>query len=428
MPHISVNKLEPGMIAARELRSKNGRLVADKGVPLSREHIRALKIWGISKVHVQDGSNDQSTLEPESISKMDPETQNRAKRLIRPRFALNDLNHPAIREIFDLTKHNLAQALIDNPQLTPAPIKRTQTRVHGEILFGKQQPLSEVIGSQTLDFNSLGLQPMPDVILQLQEALTDPKCSAITMAEVVDLNSGLSNQLLNLFNSSFFGLPRKIDSIMEAVTILGANQFAMTVLAQTVRSMFKEIAPPSMNMKKFWRHSMACAVAARTLGKIKGGMNIERLFLAGLLHDIGRIILMDQFPELMRQARKNTEHGRKPLYVAEAETIGMSHAWAGGMLLAEWKFPLLLEQAVRYHHQPAHSLYHQEAAIVHTADVLVHAWAMEWENPECVPPLNHNSWETLHLEPAVLTSCIQQMEQFFAIGQTSRELPPHCDG
>ncbi|MFO7802145.1 MAG: HDOD domain-containing protein [Desulfovermiculus sp.] len=413
MPQISVNKLEPGMIPAKELRYKNGRLLADKGVPLSREHIRALKIWGVSKVSIRDEADDQSKLEPESISKLDPETQKRAKRLIRPRFVLNDLNHPAIQEIFDLSKHNLAQALTDDPQLTPAPIKRTQTRVHGEILFGKQQIEPEVIEPQTLDFNSLGLQPMPDVILQLQEALIDPKCSAITLAEIVDQNTGLSNRLLKLFNSSFFGLPRKIDSIMEAVTIMGTNQFTMIVLAQTFRSMFKEISPPSMDMKKFWRHSMACAVAARTLGKIKGGMNIERLFLAGLLHDIGRIILRDQFPELMRQAQKNTEQGRKPLHIAEAEIIGMSHAWAGGMLLAEWKFPILLEHAVRYHHQPSHSLHLVETAMVHIADVLVHAWAMDWKNPECVPPLNTNSWEALNLEPPVLSSCIHQMEHFF---------------
>ncbi len=428
MPHIKANKLEPGMIPARELRSKNGRLVAGKGVPLTREHIRALKIWGISKACIENDSDNQSIMEPESTPDLDPETQKLAKRLVRPRFALNDLNHPAIQEIFDLTKRHLARALTDNPQLTPASIKRTQTRVHGEILFGKQIPDPEPAEPQALDLTSLELQPMPEVILQLQEAVIDPKCSAMTLAEIVGQYSRLSNRLLQLFNNSFFGLPKKIDNILEAVTILGANQFVMTVLAQTVRSMFSEIAPPSMDMKKFWRHSMACAVAARTLGKIKGGMNIERLFLAGLLHDIGKVILMDQFPKLMRQARKNTEQGRKPLHVAEAECIGMSHGWAGGMLLAKWKFPILLEQAVRYHHQPFHSLYFLEAAMVHTADVLARAWDMEWESPECIPPLNHKSWEALHLEPEVLASCIQQMEHFFATGHIFKELPPHYDG
>lgn len=401
------------MIPAQELRYKNGRLLADKGVPLTGEHIRALKIWGISKVHIQNGSDDQPTLEPDSISEIDAQTLKRATRLTRPCFALNDLNHPAIQEMFDLTKYNLAQALTDNPQFTPVPVKRTQTRVHGEILFGKQQPESEFVEPQTLDLHSVALRPMPDVILKLQEALLDPKCSALRLADIVNENSGLANRLLKLMNTTFFGLPREIDNIFEAVTILGSNQFTMIVLAQTFRSIFKEISPPSLDMNKFWRHSMACAMAARIMGKIKGGINIERLFLAGLLHDIGKVILHDKFPQLMRQARKRTELGRKPLHIAEAETIGMDHADVGGMLLAEWKFPLLLEHAVRYHHQPSRSLHLVETAMVHTADVLVHAWAMDWNNPECVPPLNNHCWEVLNLEPAVLSSCIQQIEHFF---------------
>lgn len=425
MPYISLHKLEPGMVPTQDLLGKDGRVLVVKKTPLSKAHIRILKIWGVGRICIEEREQDF----PETIAKaggqetselQNPELLKRAEKMLLPRFAQTDLRHPAVNKMFELAKHSLVGELSRNPDLVLAPAKRAQTRRHGEILFGKYQQEREPADEQCIGLISPRLEPLPGIVFRLQEALIDPKCSAITLAKIVNQDPNLARRLLKLINSPFYNLPCRINSIFEALTILGTKQVSMLVLAQTVRSVFKQIMPQDVDMNKFWRHSMACAIAARSLGAVKGKMNTERLFLAGMLHDVGKIILMDRFPEKLSQARKKAGQNRMITHVIETETIGVDHAYLGGMLLAEWKFSLLLEHAVRYHHNPEQALNLLDTAVLHTADVLAHACSIGRDSSECVPPLDARSWEVLDLEPAVLAFCAQQLEHFFAKGPPSR--------
>ena len=416
--NISVHQLKPGMVPATDLRSGNGRLLGVKGAPLSRAQIRALKTWGVSSVTLVD-MPDQETFSEElpemktdSSEGHDPQTLEQAEKLILPRFALTDLEHPAMQEMFNLARLRMAGELSRDPDLLLSSPQKKQTRMHGDILFGKHQPQPESMDLQTLDPEAMGLLPLPDVSIDLQQALIDPKCTAATLTELINQDPKLSARLLKLINSSMYGLPFRVESIYQAMTNLGSRQLSMLVLGLTVRSMFRQIAPPSMDIKQFWKHSMACAIAARTIGAGLGGVNTERLFLAGLLHDAGWIILMDKFPGHMRSAQKNARLEKKTRHKAEEEVLGIDHAGLGGMLIAKLKFSLILEHTVRYHHAPALSVHPSESGIIHLADILMHACGINKMSNEYVPPLDADTWDILSLDPAVLALSLRHIDLF----------------
>lgn len=414
---VNVHQLEPGMIPESDLRAGNGRLLAVKGTPLSRNQIRALKTWGVTNVILQSSSDQEESswdwpyTKTDASDLPDPELLEQAEKLILPRFAHTDLEHPAIGEMFSLAKARKAGELKNNPDLINYAPRKTQTRVHGAVLFGKHQPKPDSINFKTVSPEDLGLLPLPSVSLNLQKALMDPKSTQSTLADLINKDSKLSSRLLKLINSSLFGLPFKIESIYQAINIIGSKQLAMLVLGLTVRSMFRQITPASMDMKQFWKHSMACAIAARTMGASMGGVNPERLFLAGLLHDIGWLILMDKFSIQMGGVQKMIRQGKITRQAAETEFFGMDHALLGGMIIAKWEFSLILENAISYHHEPEKSLSFLETGILHTADILVHACGFDKINGEKVPNLDSFTWENLNLDPAVFTLCMRQIDR-----------------
>jgi HD-like signal output (HDOD) protein len=417
-PNISVYQLEPGMVPATDLRSVNGRLLGVRGTPLSRAQIRALKTWGVSSVTLLDNPDQEALseelpeLKTDSSAGHDPETLEQAEKLILPRFAHCDLEHPGMKEIFNLARLRMAEELNRDPNLLLASPQKKQTRIHGDILFGKNQPQPESMDYQSLDPEAMGLLPLPNVSLNLQKALIDPKCTAAALTELINQDPKLCARLLKLINSSMYALPFRVESIYQAMTILGSRQLSMLVLGLTVRSMFRQIAPPSMEIKQFWKHSMACAIAARTIGAGLGGINPERLFLAGLLHDVGWIILMDKFPGHTRRAQKLARLEKKTRHRAEEDVLGINHAGLGGVLLAKLKFSLILEHSVRYHHTPALSVHPSESGIVHIADILVHACCINKISNEQVPPLDNDTWDRLSLDPAVLDLSLRHIDLF----------------
>ncbi len=389
---INVHKLEPGMIPASDLLAGNGRLLVNSGIPLSGKHIRALKTWGIREVVVKAPGDSQNTQQSETDTDQggeayqDPELLDLAAKKIQPFLVHADLEHPAMQELFRLAQIRLAREMARNPDLRFAPTRSNQTRMHGEILFGKQQPRPVTMDTGSLDFESLEFPSLPEISLKLQEALVDPKCTAARLAETISLESQLSKRLLNIINSSFYGFPFRIESIFQALTLLGTKQVSMMALGLLFKSILRRLKPREMNMNKFWRHSIACAIAARTIGSFRGGMNIERLFLAGMLHDIGKVILMQNFPQHMCHAQKKSDRGEKLSYLAEYEVLGVDHARIGGLLLSKWKFSLILEHTVSYHHSPGLSMHLPETAVLHIADILAHTCLLGSEAFEYVPP------------------------------------------
>jgi putative nucleotidyltransferase with HDIG domain len=232
--------------------------------------------------------------------------------------------------------------------------------------------------------------------MRLTEVLNDPYSSNADVGAVIGEDPGLTARLLRLVNSAIFGFPARIESITQALSLVGTQQIHDLALATSVLRLFKNVPEDFFDMDSFWRHSLACGICARLIAAQRREPNVERLFVAGLLHDIGRLVLCSQFPDGARAAFEFRNESGTLLYEAERAVLGFDHAAIGRALLCEWKLPAALLDVVANHHQPtkAHN-YPAEVAIVHVADITAHALLLGDGGERYVPPLEPSAWDTL---------------------------------
>jgi putative nucleotidyltransferase with HDIG domain len=169
-----------------------------------------------------------------------------------------------------------------------------------------------------------------------------------------------------------------------------------------------------VTMESFWRHSVACGVAARALASRRREVNVERFFVAGLLHDIGRPIMYMQVPEIASAAVTRSRETGEPLYLVEHALLGFDHSHVGQALLDQWKLPPSLREAVAQHHFPERaSRFPVETAVVHVADVIANALRFGSSGEPGIPPLHPKAWDTIGIPATVLTDIIGEVEQHY---------------
>lgn len=216
-----------------------------------------------------------------------------------------------------------------------------------------------------------GLVSLPDVCLQVYQQLEDPFFSATQVTQTISLDPGLTARVLRMVNSAYFGLTREVDTIPHALGLLGADRLRNLVLSTSVTSAFRSIPSDLVDMELFWTHSVTTALLAQHLAKACLLENPERMFVTGLLHDIGQLVIYSQKPELATQTLERSIDDEHHLWELEQQIIGCDHAAVGGALIDSWKLPESLCEPVTYHHQPAKAEnFPQEAAIAHIANVL----------------------------------------------------------
>jgi putative nucleotidyltransferase with HDIG domain len=213
----------------------------------------------------------------------------------------------------------------------------------------------------------------PQVYLRLCELLADdPGTTSEDMARVIAVDPALTGRLLKLANSSFYGFSMPIETVSRAITVIGARQLAHLVLVTEAVQAFSGITTTLMDMDRHWRHSVYVGVVARILARQVKADNAEMIFTAGLLHDIGSLMMYQGVPDLAQEALHRSRKSNLPLQVAEQQVMGFDHAAVGGELMRAWHLPAPLTCAVEYHHE-ADSKYardeYKAVGIVHLADV-----------------------------------------------------------
>ena len=255
---------------------------------------------------------------------------------------------------------------------------------------------------------------LPVIHSRLNEAINNPKKSMSDIAKIIREDAGLTARILRIVNSAFYNFPSKVETISQAVTIIGTQQLGAISLATSVMSLFKGIPKDFVDMDSFWRHSVTCGVTARILAGLRREPNPERFFVAGILHDIGRIILYTKNPDQARESLLLAKSREKLLYEAEMEVMGFTHASVGGLLLEFWKLPSSLEEMVMYHHNPGGaSRFPVDAAVIHVADVIAHTLYHGSSGERFVPPLNTEAWDRLGLSPTILGATLDDVEHQF---------------
>jgi putative nucleotidyltransferase with HDIG domain len=239
---------------------------------------------------------------------------------------------------------------------------------------------------------------LPKIYFELQAALSDPDKTFQDLGEIISFDPALSARLLKIVNSPFYGFPSTIETISHAISIIGMNQISDLALATLVTYQFRGIPNSLFNMEKFWRHSMACGVVARSIAEFRGEKNVERFYLAGILHDIGRLVIFKKEPALARDAFYRSREQQENIYLSERELMGFDHADVGRELLKAWQLPPRLVEAVGCHHQPQTATeFPVEAAIIHTSDYIVHVLNAVSDAEFSEPQLYPKSWEIIGL-------------------------------
>ncbi|RFC34040.1 MAG: HDIG domain-containing protein [Candidatus Nitrotoga sp. SPKER] len=238
------------------------------------------------------------------------------------------------------------------------------------------------------------LPALPEVVQDLMDYLQRPEVDIGQVAYKIARDPALAAKLLRIANSSFYGLQRQVATIRDALTVLGLRAARTLVIGAAVVTHFQALVAVGYDQRAFWLHSAGTALCARALAR-ELGANMENSFTAGLLHDIGRFILVALFPEAHRRVMAyRDEHDCYPIE-AEQEILGFNHTQIGAALAVRWKFPAEIAVAIAHHHNPMDIPANSLVDLVHMADVMAHVLEFSGGNEKLVPCLSDAAWDRL---------------------------------
>lgn len=259
------------------------------------------------------------------------------------------------------------------------------------------------------------LVPLPAVAIRLNELVDDPDASIADIGRLISQDPALTIRLLRIANGPVYGLSTKVDTISRAVMVIGAAQIRDLVLATSVAEALDQVPNALISLEDFWRHSIYCGIAARLLHEAIDARKGESGFIAGLLHDIGRLLVFNQQPQEAHRAfllGLSNPQTVDPLQ-AEREVLGFDHAQVGGTLAERWKLPEALHACIRYHHEPdlAPSEHGLAVAVVHIANTVAHMAELDTRDGRDAPPIHEIAWQRTKLAPDILPSVIERAQQ-----------------
>lgn len=259
-----------------------------------------------------------------------------------------------------------------------------------------------VPGAIDLDLVARHVDKLPSpsmVVIELLQHLEDDDMSSGQLARIIARDQALVVRMLRIANSPFYGLSGRVESVADAIAVLGLRAVRSLAATSAVTGGLAGVAPPELDTGVFWRHGIAAAVAARALARrLKAPEEVA--YVAGLLHDIGTLMLASVFPAQRADVLAHAaEHG---MHVADAEraVLGIDHAQIGSTLAERWNFPEQICRAIRSHHEAVPERSGTLACAVHVGDVLAHALDLAGDPDERVLPISPQCWRYVALDGA----------------------------
>lgn len=257
---------------------------------------------------------------------------------------------------------------------------------------------------------------LPDVLARIIAVVQDESTTALDLADEIVKDQALAMRVLRVVNSSFYGFPRSIRSIPEAVVILGFNEIERLALTISVINMFGRNAAQVRALHNLWRHSLACSLAAGSLEQQfrRAHPEIAGAHLAGLLHDIGKAVIAQYFHDEMARVVHLVETVGCSAYEAEYEVFGgITHCEVGAWIAERWHLPVEFVDSIGGHHRPAEVpgdpiLPHA----THLADTLVNMMGIGALNdqPQAMPP-HPETLERLPLDESLMSRIQERLEK-----------------
>lgn len=239
----------------------------------------------------------------------------------------------------------------------------------------------------------------PGTYFSLREAIENPDASFNEYSSIISADPALAARLLKVVNSPFYGLMAKVETISHALNIIGSDQLSELALATSVASQFDGMDNLGIDLDAFWKHSVGVGVAARHIAGHLEFPDVERYYLAGMLHDIGKLVIYREIPGQMETVLAQfDQYTDSTLLNLEEKLMGFNHAQIGAILLHEWKLPNSLVDAVKFHHVPDNALDNPRgAAVVHIADFLSYEMRLGSSGEPLIPPLQKHWLKELGL-------------------------------
>ncbi|HLF97963.1 MAG TPA: HDOD domain-containing protein [Methylococcaceae bacterium] len=263
------------------------------------------------------------------------------------------------------------------------------------------------------------LVPLPQIYLRIGQMMDNPRTSMAQVGEVLGHDPALTARLLRFVNSPLYGLRNRVESVPRAITVLGFHEVRLLALASSVGGGFRKPPADLLDMNAYWSHSVFTAIAARKLGVLCQLREPERLFVAGLLHDVGQLVLCHKMPGEMRELnRALREQGGGDRIRLEREIIGCDHAEVGAELMRQWQLPESLWVPLLHHHRMADAPnYHQECAVIHLANAIADGVEPIHRPGEDLPqtgPITPEAWLWSALNDSVIDPVTQEARQQLA--------------
>lgn len=248
------------------------------------------------------------------------------------------------------------------------------------------------------------LPALPEVLMQLLNRLqngNEQSCSTEEITRLLAYDQTLTAQTLRIANSSFYGLPRQVASLPEAITVLGLRSIQTLVVTTALHALFNQLhealRTAGYDQRSFWQHSLGTAICASALAKHLG-YNADHAYTAGLLHDIGYLVFAARFPLQYAQVRRHAQQTDCQPLEAERALLHFDHQDVGAALARRWCFPADILEGIAAHHAPEDQTARSLAGIVHLADIMAHSLNLDGQAEPWVPRLSTTIWHRYALD------------------------------
>ena len=264
---------------------------------------------------------------------------------------------------------------------------------------------------------SIRLVSLPEVCLRVNEMLDEPSVTAADLGHVISQDTSLTARLLKIVNSSYYGYQAKIETVSRAVTVVGLRELRGLVIAASAVETFSNVPDEILNKVRFWRHSLYCGVIARLLAEKCNVLHSERLFVAGLLHDIGKLVIAQRLPLETKEIISRSESEKCSEFIVEQELLGFTHAEVGGELMRAWNMPETLFESVAYHHDPKQAETGvMETCLIHLANIFTDEaeQGLDMKDESPLREIDPFAWEITGLDESVKEHVFREAGPLFA--------------
>ena len=268
------------------------------------------------------------------------------------------------------------------------------------------------ITARELVLGIVELASPPEIYTRVSKLVEQDHASTEVIAQTVQQDPALTARLLHLVNSAFYGFPSQVSTVSRAITLVGTRELKELVLATSVLEMFRGIPNDLIDMHVFWRNSIRCAALCRVFASFHQTPRIESIFTAGMLHDIGHLIIYSKMPELARKALLEQRYQSHEIYEIESALWGFDYAQVGGELAERWKLPFFLRETIGLHTDPGLAVEHGvSTAIVNISSRIARSDLHTRKDIEQRIPVHSPVWKQSGVPPERLDEALETAEQ-----------------